>query len=98
MQSVRLIAHFANGGAGSLDVICKTASAIIPAAIGSSGIPSTTDYPSVIVLRDVRADSLKALHKRPWSHIVWTSSPDGQAMEFVIQKVIVSDHDVRVLV
>ncbi len=97
-QVVRLLGHFANGGAGSLDVICKTASAILPAALGSNSTPSTTDNPSLIVLRDVRADSLDALQKRPWSHILWTSSSDGEAREFAIQKMIVSDHDVRVLV
>ncbi len=97
-QIVRLLGHFANGGAGSLDVVCKTASAIAPTAIGSGGVPSAADHTSLIILRDVRADSLEALQKRPWSHIVWTTSPDGQARELEIHKVIVSDHDVRVLV
>ncbi len=97
-EVVRLLAHFANGGAGSLDVVCKTASAIAPTAIGSGGVPSAADHPSLIVLRDVRSDSLEALQKRPWSHIVWATSPAAQARELAIQKVIVSDHDVRVLV
>ena len=96
--AVRLLAHFANGGAGSLNVICQTASAIAPAAIGSGGVASAMDYPSLIVLRDVRAESLEALRHRPWSHIVWASLENGQARELEIQKMIVSDHDVRVLV
>ena len=97
-QVVRLLGHFPNGGAGSLDVLCREASAIVPTAIGSGGVPSAADHPSLIILRDVQADSLEALQKRPWSHIVWTRSPDGQARELEIQEVIVSDHDVRVLV
>ena len=92
-QIVRLLGHFANGGAGSLDVVCKTASAIATTAIGSGGVPSAADHTSLIILRD-----LEALQKRPWSHIVWTTSPDGQARELEIHKVIVSDRDVRVLV
>ena len=100
-QVVRLLGHFANGGAGSLDITCRTASAIVPSAqrfVGADGTPSLISYPSVILLQEVRPDSLEALQRRAWSHIVWTTSPDGQARELAIQEVIVSDHDVRVLV
>ncbi len=97
-QVVRLLGRFANGGAGSLDVICRVASAVGPNAIGSGRTTLGTDHPSLIVLHGVQADSLDALQKRPWSHIVWTAPHDGQARELAIQKVIVSDHDVRVLV
>lgn len=57
-----------------------------------------TGDPSLIILRDVQADSLEALQKRAWTHIEWTTSPDGQTRELAIHKVIVSEHDVRVLV
>ena len=97
-QVVRLLGHFANGGAGSLDVTCRVASAIVPSTIGARGILSAANNPSLIILRDVEADSLDALQKRSWSHIVWTTSPDHQAKELEIQKVIVTDNDVRVLV
>ncbi|MGI4764660.1 MAG: hypothetical protein ACRYGP_06305 [Janthinobacterium lividum] len=97
-QVVRLLGHFANGGAGSLDVTCRVASAIVPSAIGSRGIPSFADHPSLIILRDVESASLDALQKRNWSHIVWTTSTDRQAKELEIQKVIVTDNDMRVLV
>ena len=97
-QVVRLLGRFRNGGAGSLDVVCGTASAISPNAIGSGGAASPYDRPSLIVLRDVRADSLDALQKRLWSHIVWAAPHDGQVRDFTIQKMIVSAHDVRVLV
>ncbi len=97
-QIVLLLGHYANGGAGSLDVTCRSADAIVPSAIGARGISSTGDNPSLIILREVESDSLDALQKRNWSHIVWTTWPDCSAEELEIQKVIVMDRDVRVLV
>lgn len=100
-EIVRLLAQFADGETGVLDVNCGTASAIVPSArrtVDLDGNPSLVNFPSVILLQEVMPDSLDALHERAWSHIVWTTSPDGQVRELAILKVIVSDHDVRVLV
>ncbi len=100
-QTVRLLGRFMNAEADSVDIVCDVAIATTPPSrreIGAGGDVQMTNYPTGIVLYDVKPDSLDALRKGIWNHIVWPEMPEPHAKELPIGQVLIDGGNVRVIV
>ncbi len=74
IRTVRFTGRFMNADEETADIVCRAAMASVPPSrrqVGAGGDVQLSIMPTGIVLYDVEPDSMAALRKGEWTHILW---------------------------